>query len=82
MLLANEDVKTGRLFLHATNLSCDPADAFVLEVLPPYAGKPVEILDGAVWHAADAGWNGNRLTVQPSSPVNVYGTLILRVQGQ
>ena len=80
MLLANEDVKAGRLFLHATNLSCDPADAFVLEVLPPYAGKSVEILDGAVWRAADVGWNGNRLTVRPPSPVNVYGTLILRLR--
>ena len=77
MLLANEG--SGRLFLHATNLSCDPADLFELEVMPPYAGGKVEILDGAEWRNADVTWNCNSVTVRPSSPVNVYGTLILRV---
>ena len=78
MLLANEG--SGRLFLHAVNLSCDPADSFVLEVMPPYAGCSVEILDGATWRAADAKWDGNRLSIRPPSPVNVYGTLVLRLK--
>ena len=80
MLLANEG--SGRLFLHAVNLSCDPADSFVLEVMPPYAGCSVEILDGATWRAADAKWDGNRLSIRPPSPVNVYGTLVLRIRAK
>jgi hypothetical protein len=78
MLLANDD--TERLFLHAVNLSCDPADSFVLEVMPPYAGGAVEILDGATWRAADAKWDGNLLSIRPPSSVNVYGTLVLRIR--
>ena len=78
MLLANDDAE--RLFLHAVNLSCDPADSFVLEVMPPYAGGAVEILDGATWRAADAKWDGNLLSIRPPSSVNVYGTLVLRVR--
>ena len=77
-LLANDDGE--RLFLHAMYLSCDPADSFVLEILPPYAGKDVEILDGAEWRRADAAWDGTRLTVRPSRPVKVYGTLELRIR--
>ena len=78
MLLANEGSE--RLFLHATNLSCDPADSFELEIMPPYAGGRVEILAGAEWRDADATWNGRSVTIRPSSPVNVYGTLILRIR--
>lgn len=78
MLLANEDTSAGRLFIHATNLSCDPFDSVELEIQPPYAGKRIEILDGDVWKTVDARWNGNWVTVRPSAPVNVYGTLILR----
>ena len=76
-LLANDDGK--RLFLHAMYLSCDPADSFVFEVVAPYAGGSVEILDGAKWVAADAKWDGGRVTVRPPSPVKVYGTLVLRI---
>ena len=78
MLLANENDE--RMFLHATNLSCDPADSFVFEVVAPYAGGSVEILDGAKWVAADAKWDGGRVTVRPPSPVKVYGTLVLRIR--
>jgi hypothetical protein len=67
------------MFLHAMYLSCDPADSFVLEVLPPYAGGKVEILDGAEWKTAAASWDGERLTVRPPSKVKVYGTLDLRI---
>ena len=77
-LLANDD--GNRLFLHAMYLSCDPADSFVFEILPPYAGKRVEVLDGAVWKPADAKWNGRQLTVRPSSKVKVYGTLDMRIR--
>ena len=76
-LLANDDGE--RMFLHAMYLSCDPADSFVLEVLPPYAGGEVEILDGAEWKTAAASWDGERLTVRPPSKVKVYGTLDLRI---
>ena len=76
-LLANDDGK--RLFLHAMYLSCDPADSFVFEVMPPYAGCAVEILDGATWKAANADWSGTRLMVRPPSKVKVYGTLDLRI---
>ena len=76
-LLANENDE--RMFLHATNLSCDPADSFVFEVLPPYAGTYVEILDGAEWRPADAKWKGTQLTVRLPSKVKVYGTLVLRI---
>ena len=79
-LLANENDE--RMFLHATNLSCDPADSFVFEVVAPYAGGSVEILDGAKWVAADAKWEGGRVTVRPPSPVKVYGTLVLRIRNQ
>ena len=76
-LLANDDSE--RLFLHAMYLSCDPADSFVLEVMPPYAGCNVEILDGSEWRPANASWNGTRLVVRPPSKVKVYGTLDLRI---
>ena len=78
MLLANEGSE--RLFLHAVNLFCDPADSFELEVAPPYAGGKVEILDGATWRDADAKWNGGSVTIRPSAPVNVYGTLVVRIR--
>jgi len=61
------------------NLSCDPADSLVFEVMPPYVGGKVEFLDGAKWVAADAKWEGGRVTARPLSPVNVYGTLVLRI---
>ena len=76
-LLANDDGE--RIFLHAMYLSCDPAESFVVEVLPPYAGGKVEILDGAEWKTATASWDGERLTVRPPSKVKVYGTLDLRI---
>ena len=82
MLLANDQTEARRLFLHAVNLSCDPADSFVLEVVPPYAGGTVEILDGATWRTAEASWSDRRLTVRPSAPVNVYGTLVLRIRAK
>ena len=78
MLLANENSE--RMFLHAVNLSCDPADSFVFEIVAPYSGGNVEILDGAKWVTADAKWDGGRMTVRPSSPVKVYGTLVLRIR--
>ena len=80
MLLANDQTEPRRLFLHAVNLSCDPAVSFELEVMPPYAGGAVEILDGAIWRAVAALWADMRLTVHPPSPVNVYGTLVLRIR--
>ena len=76
-LLANDDGE--RLFLHAMYLSCDPADSFVFEVMPPYAGGRVEILDGSEWRSANASWEETRLTVRPPSKVKVYGTLDLRI---
>ncbi len=78
-LLANDDGE--RLFLHAMQLSCDPADSFTLEVAPPYAGGRVEILDGAEWRPVVAEWNGALTTVRPAEPVKVYGTLALRIAG-
>ena len=77
MLVANDD--GDRMFLEAVNLSCDPADSLVLEVMPPYAGGRVEVLDGATWHDADASWEGDRLAVNPPVAVNVYGTLIMKI---
>ena len=77
MLVANDDGK--RLFMEALNLSCDPAEKFVFETMPPYAGGKVEILDGATWCDAKATWNGNRFTVKPPAEVDVYGTLIMRI---
>ena len=77
-LLANDDGE--RLFLHAMYLSCDPADAFVFEIMPPYAGRKVEVLDGAEWKPADAKWDGTQLTVRTPSRVKVYGTLELRIR--
>ena len=77
MLLANDDGR--RLFAHAVNLSCDPADSFVFEVTEPYVGGNVEILDGAKWVAADTKWDGGRVTVRTSAKTNVYGTLIMKI---
>ncbi|MBR3221605.1 MAG: hypothetical protein IKF72_05165 [Kiritimatiellae bacterium] len=77
MLVANDDGE--RLFMEAVNLSCDPAEQFVFEVVPPYAGGKVEVLDGATWRDAGAKWNGNRFTVKPSAETDVYGTLIMRI---
>ena len=77
MLIANDDGE--RLFMEAVNLSCDPAEQFVFETMPPYAGGKVEILDGATWRDAGATWDGNRFTVKPPAETDVYGTLILRV---
>ena len=82
MLLANDWPDGGRLFLHAVNLSCDPADSFEIEVVPPYAGGVVEVLDGDAWRAADAKWRGARMAVRPPAPVNVYGTLVLRIRAK
>ena len=77
MLVANDDGE--RLFMEAVNLSCDPADSLVFEVMPPYVGGKVEILDEAVWRDADAIWSSNRLTVKPPVEIDVYGTLIMRI---
>ena len=77
MLVANDD--GNRLFMEAVNLSCDPAEKFVFEVMPPYDGGRVEILDGATWRDAGATWSGNRFTVKPSAETDVYGTLVLRI---
>ena len=77
MLIANDDGE--RLFLEAANLSCDSADGFVFEAMPPYVGGKVEILDEAVWRDADAIWSSNRLTVKPPVEIDVYGTLIMRI---
>jgi len=78
MLLANDDGK--RLFLHAVNFSCDSAETIEFEVVPPYAGGTVEILDGAEWKSADVKWDGVRLTVRPPEEIDVYGTLDLRIR--
>ena len=77
MLVANDDGQ--RLFMEAVNLSCDPAEQFVFETMPPYAGGKVEILDGATWRDVGATWNGNRFTVNPPVEIDVYGTLIMRI---
>ena len=76
-LVANDDGK--RLFLETVNLSCDPVDSFVFEVMPPYVGGKVEILDGATRRDADASWDGNLFTVKPPVEIDVYGTLIMRI---
>jgi hypothetical protein len=77
MLVANDDGE--RLFVEAVNLSCDPAEQFVFEAMPPYAGGKVEVLDGATWRDAGATWNGSRFTVKPPAEIDVYGTLIMRI---
>ena len=78
MLIANDDGE--RLFLEAMNLSCDSAEKFVFEVVPPYAGGKVGILDGATWRDAGAKWDGNRVAIKPSAEIDVYGTLVLRIK--
>ena len=77
MLVANDD--GARLFMEVVNLSCDPVDEFAFEVMPPYAGGKVEVLDGASWRAAGARWDGARFTVKPPAEIDVYGTLIMRI---
>ena len=77
MLIANDDGE--RLFLEAMNLSCDSAEKFVFEVVPPYAGGKVGILDGATWRDAEAKWDGNRVAIKPPAEIDVYGTLVLRI---
>ena len=77
MLVANDDGE--RMFVEAVNLSCDPADEFVFEAMPPYAGGKIEILDGATWRDADASWDGNLFTVKPPVEIDVYGTQIMRI---
>ena len=78
MLIANDDGE--RLFLEAMNLSCDSAEKFVFEVVPPYAGGKVEILDGATWRDAGAKWDGNHVAIRPPAEIDVYGTLVLRIK--
>ena len=78
MLVANDDGE--RLFMEATNLSCDPAEKFVFEVASPYVGGAVEILDGAMWRDAGAVWSNSRFAIRPPAETDVYGTLILRVK--
>ena len=77
MLVVNDD--DARLFMEAVNLSCDPVESFAFEVVPPYAGGKVEILDGASWRDAGARWDGTRFTVKPRAAAHVYGTLVLRI---
>ena len=77
MLVVNDD--GARLFMEAVNLSCDPVESFAFEVVPPYAGGKVEILDGASWRDAGARWDGTRFTVKPRAAAHVYGTLVLRI---
>ena len=77
MVVSNDD--GARLFMEAVNLSCDPVESFAFEVVPPYAGGKVEILDGASWRDAGARWDGTRFTVKPRAAAHVYGTLVLRI---
>ena len=77
MLIANDDGE--RLFMEAVNLSCDPAEQFVFETMPPYVGGKVEVLDGATWRDAGATWKDNCFMVKPSAEIDVYGTLIMRI---
>ena len=78
-LIANADPEDKRLMLHVLNLSEDPIDSLELEVLPPYAGGTVEILDGDVWRPLTGRWDGVRLTLSVSA--QVYKTVVLRIQG-
>ena len=78
MLVANDDGE--RLFLEAVNLSCDPVGSIVFEVMPPYVGGKIEVLDGATWRDAKAAWYGNLFTVKPPVEIDVYGTLIMRIE--
>lgn len=77
MLFANEDARKTRLFVHMTQLSCDPLDAMSLVVTPPYRGGRVEVLEDGVWKPVDATWQDGRVTVP--CKLHIFDTLAVRI---
>lgn len=68
------------LFVHMTNVSCDPFSSYEFDVAGRWRGGKVEILDGSAWRPADATWRGRSLHLTSCVPVPVYGTLVFRIR--
>lgn len=77
LVFANEDAAGTRLFVQATQLSCDPLDALSLVVAPPYRGGRVEYLRDGKWIPLDAAWQGAKIVIP--RPMHVYDTLAVRI---
>lgn len=77
-LLANVDRGENRLFLHLSNLGCDPLDSVEFELDPRWRNGRVETLDGSVWRESDVRWQGT--VVRIPAEAAVFGTLAVRVR--
>lgn len=77
MVQVNEDAARTRLFIQATNVSCDMRERVTLSVSPRWRGGRVEILEGGAWRRAPARWEGEKLVVTALLPV--YRALALRI---
>jgi len=78
LVFANEDAARTRLFVHATQLSCDPLDALTLVVMPPYRGGRVEYLREGEWIPLAAAWQGAKIVIP--RPMHVYDTQAVRIR--
>lgn len=77
-LLANVDRGENRLFLHLSNLGCDPLDSVEFELDPRWRNGRVETLDWSVWRESDVRWQG--AVVRIPAEAAVFGTLAVRVR--
>lgn len=77
MVQANEDAARTRLFIQATNVSCDVREGVTFAVSPHWRGGKVEMLDGGAWRPAPAEWKGAELKIRTS--LAVYRSAVLRI---
>ena len=78
VVTVNEDEAKTRLVVHAVNLSCDVRKSLSFEVAEAYRGGIVEIMDDTTWRAAEARWDGGRLSVP--ARLGVFDSLVLRLR--
>lgn len=79
MLFANERAagESARLFVHATEISCEPRTGLSLVVAPPYRGGRAEVLTDGEWKALGNAWNGSVLKVPRT--MHVYDFVAVRI---
>ena len=71
---ANEN----RLFVHATQLSCQPAEALSFIVAPSWRGGSVEVLENGLWKPVGAVAADGRVTIK--RPTTVFDVLAFKVK--
>jgi len=77
LVFANEDAAKTRLFVHATQLSCDAISSLTLVVAPPYRGGRVEVLEDGRWKPLAADGRDGRIVIPCT--LHLYGTLAVRI---